>query len=224
MARKITILLCLCCVVLCAFVGYLSMQVDKQAGKREGPATKFTCEDFLENTPGQTARILLTEFALGKQFVHTDLEGDGKWDDLWVPVFPNKNKRIKFAYESVIVHFKGVTDKAQLKELLANRELDADFWPQRQELSPYAHSELAQKYTNMDFSNCVSLHYGFASSNPVLGETSLLISKCVGAGALAIAFLTLLSFLFVGKPKDDFSISDMVENASTANRAGLPEV
>lgn len=225
MVRKIIILLCLCCVVLCAFVGYLSMQVDEQADKREGPATNFTAEEFLSAPPAETGRILLTDFSPGKHIAHADHDADEKWDELWVPMFPNRNKRIKFGYKSVIVHFKGVESKEQLQELIADRELDTDYWPERQDLSPYAHSQLAQQYKNMDFANCVSLHYGFPSSNPLLGEASLLLSKVVGAGALGIAFLVLLSFLFIGKGKDDdLSISEMVQNAATANRAGLPEI
>ena len=180
MIRKFIILLCFFCAVLCAIVGYLSMQVDEQSDKREGPATSFNCKDFLANEPDETARINLTDFKRGKHYSHADHDGDDLWDELYVPLFPNK-KKIKFGYKAVIVSFKGVQNKEQLDEVLGNRELDATYWPERQDLPARTYSELAQKYKNMDFANCVNLHHGFPATNPLLGEMSLMISKYIGA-------------------------------------------
>jgi len=211
MIRKFVILICICIAACSAAVAYLSMQVDKEAQALVGEGIPHT-----KNTTG----IQLTEFASGKLIADFDYDGDQQWDDVCVPLFPPKKSKVTWGYTSVLVHFKGVTNQEQLDALLAEGKLDTDYWPQRQELANATHSKLAQGYKNLDFSKSIVLHYGYEAENPLLGKTSLELSKMVGAVSLGIAFLTLLTFLFKARPKNLNELKE--EDIPVTNRAGLP--
>lgn len=220
MARKFIILICICFTACCAVIAYLSMQVEKEVQQLVNGGQEITCESLLEEQPKVTTRIKLTEFTSGKFKANFDFDGDGQWDDLCVPLFPAQKRKITYGYPAILLKIKGVTNQEQLDELMADGELETNYWPQRQELDEAIHSSLAQSYTNMDFANSFMLHCGYESKNPVLGETSLKLSIIAGGISLVIALLTFLAGFFI-KPAPQ-NLSEIEIDAPVSNRAGLP--
>lgn len=219
MIRKAIILLSLCCAVLCAFVGYLSYQVTQESEKAVGAGVPKTCHEVLESPLSETSRITLTDFAPGKHIALVNGEHN-QWDRLCVPFFPRKRQKIGYGYRAVLVCFKDVKTREALDALIENRELDINFWPERQELDRAIHSQLAQKYTNLDLAHSPVLYHGFDAANPVLGESSMYASAAVGSAAIFAAFLAMVSGLFK-RTKPTLS-EDNIEEQPTTNRAGLP--
>jgi hypothetical protein len=220
MIRKIIILFSLCCVVLCAFVGYLSFQVTQESEKAVGAPTSITCESIFASPLSETSHVTLTEFAPLKHLAMVDKNGDNQWDDVCVPFFPKKQHEIGNNYRAVLVCFKGVPTRNELDVLIDSGELDVNFWPERQKLDVAIHSQLAQKYTTMDLAKSPVFYYGFEATNPVLGEASLYASAGMGLAALLAAFLAMISSLFVRK--DSADVENSPAEQVTTNRAGLP--
>lgn len=221
MVRKFIILICICFTACCAVVAYLSMQVEKEVEVLVGDGVPYTCESLLKEKPENTLGIQLTEFASGKYIADFDYDGDQQWDDVCVPLTPPSDKKVTWGYCTVLVHFKGVENQEQLDALLDSGTLETMYWPRRQELNTATHSKLAQSYTNLDFSKSIVLHCGYEAENPLLGETSLQLSKIAGALSLGIAFLTLLTFLFKARQPKSLNELDL-DDAPITNRAGLP--
>lgn len=226
MINRSILFLFLACAVLSGLVGYWSLESIRQAKIRVGPPITMTCDAVLQSCPMETAHIEFEEFIPGK---HVALIAGAKghhWELVCVPLFPSKGQQSKQSYQAVIVCCQGVPDRQALDELIKSKKIDLLYWPERQQLNVQIHSQLAQQYRHMDLVNCPVLHYGFAPSNPVLGETSLGVSKLVGAtsvaGLIGVFILTLLCRVAkrvlsaVQSPKTEGP--DPVEN-----RAGLPE-
>ena len=221
MIRKAFILFSLCCAVLCAFVGYLSYQVMLESDKAVGVAVPSTCQAILKSPPATTSHVKLTKFATGKHVAYLDNNGDKQWESLCVPFFPPKPQKVGHAYCAVLVCFKNVPTRAALNALIETGELDVNYWPERQNLERAIHSQLAQKYTNMDITKSPIVYYGFDAGNPLLGEASLYASIGAGSIALFLAFLTLIFGLFLRKKPAATDLNSLDE--PTTNRAGLPE-
>jgi len=219
MIRKFIILICICFTACCAVVGYLSMQVEKEV-ELVGESESYTCRALLDEKPQQTMGIKLSEFVTGKFNANFDLDNDGKWDEVCLPLFPPNKKKFTYGYKAVLVKFNNVTSQEELDKLVASGKLDTNYWPRRQDLDKATYSSLAQSYMNLDISDSVVVHCGYRAENPLLGESSLQLSKLVGAASLGIAFLTLLTFLFKKRaPKD---LRDLDLDGPVTNRAGLP--
>lgn len=198
------------------------MEVEKEVEVLVGDAKPYTCQALLDETPEKTVRIKLSDFGSGKYIAAFDHDLDEQWDDVCVPLFPPKKKKIRFGYSAVLVHFQGVTNQEQLDALIDSGELETKYWPRRQELDNATHSKLAQSYKNLDFSNSVVLHHGYQAENPLLGKTSLQLSKLAGAISLGLAVLTLLTFLFKRSSPRSLNDLDLDMDGPVTNRAGLP--
>lgn len=208
--------------VLCAIVGYLSNGAIKESEIRMGPAKSLSCSDILDKRPNETTHIVITDFIPGKHFATIDFDDDEKWEELCVPFFAKRQPEAKHAYRSVMICFKGIADRDAFKSLIASGEIDTNYWPMRQELDLALHSQLAQKYKNMDFANSPVFHCGFETSNPVLGETSLKLSAAVGGFAAMVAVLTFLVGLCIKLFNRKSKEPAFPELEETSNRAGLP--
>jgi hypothetical protein len=220
MVNKVIILLCLCCVVLCTFVGYLSKRAIEDSKIGHGPAVSVSCSEVLEERPTETSHLIVTGFIPGKHFASLDFDNDGQWEQLCVPFFPKKQQEIKHSYRAVLICFDKVPNREALRELVASGEIDTNYWPMRQNLDVAIHSQLAQQYRNMDFANSPVFHYGFETSNPVLGEASLKISFFIGYVAIFAAFVALLVGLVMKAwPAKKADLAELTPNT---NRAGLP--
>ena len=206
----------------------MSYKAVQESEKSDPPAVDpIACDAFLADVPGATSKILLTEFAPGRETAHWDNNSDGEWESLCVPVFPRKKLDISHGYNAVLVYFNDVPDRESLDEIIKSGELEANFWPLRQELDVATHSMLAQKYENLDFSNSPVLHYGFNTSNPLLGKTSLMASAAIGTLSIVVGFLSMVIGFFMRKPTRSISLGEEAdeetdEEKPTTNRAGLP--
>lgn len=196
------------------------LQSDSRNGQSSRGSHPLTCEELLESPLLQTSRVRLTEFALGKHLASLDNDGDKQWDSLCVPLFPRKRQKIGHAYRAVLVCFKNIPTRDALDAIIEKGELDINFWPERQHLDRAIHSQLAQKYTNMDLAKSPVLFSGFEATNPVLGETTMYTSAGMGLVALFVAFLAMISGLFLRRKSSGHYIES--EKLPTTNRAGLP--
>lgn len=191
MIRKAIILLCFCCVVLCAFIGNLSYQAIQDTQKAVGEAVSMTCEEALQTEFWETSRVKLSDFSNGKYFATVDWNGDDSWESLCVPIFPHRPD-FGYGWRAVLIRFKGVQTREEFEKLVESGSLDVTYWPGRQKLDRVVHSQLAQSYKNLDFANSPVLCYGFEPGNPLLGETSLKLSAGVGVLSVLMAFLAVI--------------------------------
>ena len=225
MIRKFIILLSLCCLVLCAFVGFLSKQAIKQEKVDVVPASPITCAEILKERPKTSAHLLLNDFVPCKYLAHLDFDGDGEWDLLCVPFLPTKLRQSGHNYKTVLVCFKGVPNEEALMKLLESSELETNYWPLKQQLDKDIQSLLAHKYKSMVIADSPVLYHGFEAGNPVLGETSLMVAVGVGTMSVLAIVGTLIAGLFVG-PKRRRRIrvisEEDEEEKPTTNLAGLP--
>ena len=184
--------ICICCAVLCAFVGYLSKRAIKEAEQIATEVVELDCGSLLEKRPQESTGVLLSNFAFLDRVAAIDIDGDEKWEEVAVPLFPKEGFTSKAAYTAVIACFRDVPDLAALKQRLADNELKVNYHAGKQELDSHFHSVLAKKLANMDFKNSPVVTVGYGESNPVLGEKSLKMSYQLGAVAIAVGVLSLI--------------------------------
>lgn len=219
MIRKIVILLSVCCVILCGFVGYLSYTETLNSEMASGVAVTLTCSEVLEKPPNDMARVRLTKFVPGKFIALVDREQDAVWELVGVPFFPPTAGKVGHGYSAVLVCFKNIRTQADFERLMKTGALDTNYWASRQKLDPALHSQLSRDYKNLDIANSTVLHSGFELQNPVLGETTLKGSVVIGGVAIFAAMIAIVSGLFIRKtPKETYDWNE----AASINRAGLP--
>ncbi len=203
----------------------MSYNAIQESEKSEVPAESKTCAALLAEVPSGTSRILISDYAPGKEFAKWDNDSDGIWESLCVPVFPRERQKISSGYNAVLVYFKNVPDQEAISEILESGEFEVNFWPRRQNLDVATHSMLAQKYANLDFSRSPVLHYGFEAGNPILGQNSLMASAAIGTLGLLVGFLSMVVGFFMKKPSRTIDLNkddEVDENKPMTNRAGLP--
>jgi hypothetical protein len=221
MIRRVLIPLSLCCAVLCAFIGYLSHRAIEESKQVASNVQEFGCRQLIDKKPRKSTGVVIQDFIYLDRYAALDFDGDDKWDEVAVPVFPNQKQASKAAYQSVIVWFKDVPNQEALQEALKTDKIRADYWVAKQNLDEHLKSQLAIKFKHMDFENSPVVLVGFAQANPLLGPATLKFSYVGGLGALgfgALAFLmSIVMSLLNRKPK--------IRSAPpkpTANKAGLP--
>ena len=225
MSRIITILLCLCFAVMCAFIGFLGF-VEREQASVEPEYQEITCAAALESeTPFESdgADIKLTDFKNGKSFVPHDFDEDGVWEQVLIPFFPDDKDDLGPTYNAVVVCFGNVKNKEELQQVVAQSEIPAKYWTSLQEFSDYDYSALAQKYPSMNFKKCVQLHSGFPNQTELGGV------MFYGAG-LGIVFSLLIagwqssSMLFGRETPENAQDNDPdeVPVELISNKFGLP--
>ena len=226
MNRLITILLCLCSVVICAFIAFIGyqQQIEDEAVKESLPP--IACKELLKTVPHGLNGLTLTEFRPGKHFVTDDNNKDGEWERVLIPVFPKDTKSLKPNYRSIILSISDAPNKEILFKKMESSELEAEYWFSTQTLDPVSYSRMAEQYSSMDFNRSIILHCGYPKSNNV--GSFMFWGASVGA---------LLSFLVLGwqstglilagiKNESQRAVESDEEDdvlAETKNRAGLPE-
>lgn len=224
MNRLIIILLCLCSVVVCAFIAYLGyqQQQDDQVAQESPPP--IACHKLLEHVPQGLTALTLTDFKPGKHFVTDDDSDNGKWNRVMIPVFPEDTESLSSNYRSVILIITDAPDKAKLFEKVKSPGIEAEYWFSSQQLDPANYSRLAEHYSSMDFSRSIILHCGYPKSNNL--GSMMLWGASIGA---------LLSFLVLGWQSTNLILAgirnesrraeeaDSEEDRYSSNRAGLPE-
>lgn len=228
MNRLIIILLCLCSVVVCAFIAYLGYQQQSEDEVLKDSPPPIACDELLHEVPHGLSGLTLTEFRPGKHFVTDDKNNDGEWERVLIPVFPIDTKSLKPNYRSIILSIADAKDKEELFDKVESPEIEAEYWFSAQKLDPSSYSRMAEKYTSMDFNHSVVLHCGYPKSNNI-GSFMLW-----GASAGALLSLLILGWQSTGlilagikneaqraaaaDEEDDYDVV-----AETKNRAGLPE-
>lgn len=190
--------LCLCCAVLCAFVGYLSKRSIKEAKQILTEVVEVDCGSLIENRPKKSAGVLLSDYVFVDRVASIDIDGDGKWDEVAVPLFSKDVFKSKARYKSVIACFRGVPDMETLNERLAANKIKVNYRVRNQSLDSGLHSTLAKKFKNMDFENSPVVTVGYGASHPVLGKESLKLSYRLGAIAIVVGVLSLVFNVLAG--------------------------
>jgi len=226
MNRLIIILLCLCSVVVCAFIAYLGYQQQIEDTSIKDSPPQFSCSELLEEIPHDLSGLTLTEFRPGKHFVTDDNDRDGAWERVLIPVFPADTKSLKPNYRSIILSISDAANKEVLFEKMESSALEAEYWFTSQKLDPVSYSRMAEQYSSMDFNRSIVLHCGYPKSDNV--GSFMLWGAGVGA---------LLSFLVLGWQSTGLILAGIKNEAMRAaaddeeddvlpdmkNRAGLPE-
>jgi len=125
MLGRLLIPLCLCCVVLCAFVGYLSKRAIKESEQISTKIVELDCGGLIEKRPRKATGVLLKDYRFVDRVAAIDSDGDEKWDLVAVPLFSKEIFKSKVKYTSVIACFRDVPDWETLKQRLATHELKA---------------------------------------------------------------------------------------------------
>ena len=198
MLGRLLIPLCLCCVVLCAFVGYLSKRAIKETKQISTEIVELDCGSLIEKRPRKATGVLLKDYCFVDRVAAIDSDGDEKWDLVAVPLFSKEIFKSKAKYTSVIACFRDVPDWETLKQRLATQELKVNYRVSDQELDSNLHAMLAKKFRNMDFRNSPVVTVGYGESNPVLGEKSLKLSYRFGAIAIVVGVLSMVFSVLSG--------------------------
>ena len=222
MLARLLIPLCLCCVVLCAFVGFLSKRAITETAQVSSVPVEFDCSSFIDSPPKKSSGVLLKDFVFVDLIATIDKDGDGKWDEVAIPLFSPDGFKSKAYYSAAIACFQDVPDLETLHQRLASNELQAYYWVNDQKLSLNLHSQLATKFKHMDFQQSPVVTVGYGNDNPLLGEASLEYSYLVGAAAVGVLILTLAYLVVAGLLNAVPRSPRRPRRASAKNRAGLP--
>ena len=225
MLARLLIPICVCCVVLCTFVGFLSKRAIEEAGRITTQPLKLECNSFINSPPKKSTGVLLSNFVFVDRIATIDNDGDNRWDEVAIPLFSPHSFDSKVGYSAVIACFRDVPDMETLHQRLAPGELQTNFCADEQNLRTTLHTQLATKFKNMDFRNSPVVTIGYGQDNPLLGETSLKYSYFVGTAAVGVGGLTLAYLVTAGLCKHLQSLprsSKESRRKPTKNRAGLP--
>ncbi len=221
MNRLVIIMLCVCGAVVCAFLAYLGYQQQLAEQKTaDAPPPEFTCKSLLESIPQDTYTFTLIDFQPGKHFFPEDLDDDGVWDRVIVPVFPSELKKLGRNYRAILLVVADTPNKDAFFEKINSPRIEANYWFTSQKLDANAYNRLAEKYSSMDFARSLVLHSGFPKSNSSFGKI-LLWAAMTGFGlSLSILGWQSLRLLISGIRSESQDDDDDEERIT--NRAGLP--
>ena len=82
MNRVISILLCICGAVVCAFLAYVGYQQDQADQQIAVEFPKHSCEELLQGIPNDLSKFTLTDFKPGKHFASFDDDNNGEWEQV----------------------------------------------------------------------------------------------------------------------------------------------
>ena len=219
MNRVFSILLCLCGAVVCAFIAFLGHKQDQNEKTVAVELPAHACEELLETIPKNLSRFTLTEFKPGKHFVHYDDNEDGKWEQVWVPMFPANTKKLEKNYRAVIVSFVDTPNKEALHAKLEGKGIDAEYWFTSQTLDDRSYNGLAEKYSSLDFARSILIYSGYPNTDVSFG--TYLFWGGVGGALLSLMVFGWQSFSLVIAGIQSESNQDD-DDEVIINRAGLP--
>ena len=192
----------------------------QQTEQAKSESVQLTCGEMLESPPSISTGVTLDDFVLGRHIAHRDLDGNGEWDVVAIPLFPKQRQKYKYGYRAVIVCCRGMSGQQQVDQQFINQAVDTHYWPGRQELDSDLYSDLAADYRSLDFAASPIVFIGYDEANPVLGETSYQLSLSVGAISVIVAVLAFLLAVVSKLFKKLFKKKPQIQ--PVLNRAGLP--
>ncbi len=221
MFRLLIILLSVCCTVLCGFVAQVTenvIETDQQVPTNV--VESISCQQLLDERPVKPTGLQLTGFRPGKYLGTRDWDHDENWEYLAVPFFPQHVDKLDKNYTAVIVCFDEIKNWEQLEQVVEHQAIESHYARSQQDLPTDIHSQLAQKYTSMDFRNCVVLQTGGLIPQQVaLGTSVITVSLLIGGLSALVGGWNFLALLlgFFKRPRQS-----AIETAPVVNRAGLP--
>lgn len=224
MNRLIISLLCICGLVVCAFVAYLAYKQQNEIRLVEQAPPPITCEELLEKVPTGLQGLTLTEFRSGKHFVTDDADDNGEWERVMVPVFPSNLESLGTNYRAIILCIADAPDKSTLSSKLKSDEIVAEYWFAAQELDKASYSRLAENYKSMDFNQSIILYSGYPKSEVA---NSVLLWGSLGGGLLSLLVLgwQSMSLILAGIKNESRRKQEAdpeSDDSQSGNRAGLP--
>ena len=233
MRRIVSILLCICVLVVCALIawfGHQQMQIEVNAEPGiQARLKSVTCEQMLTRIPNGLDEFELTQFYAGKRFVSMDGNNDGRWERVYVPVFDRPLKEIRRNYKAIVLVFADVTDVVELRKRLQQEALQAQYWPYSQKFDYKAYNSLAEKYSSLDFDRSLIVHCGFPKSRGMAGYlywggAAGVLLALLGMGWQSLGLITIVirKSAALEQAKDDEDEDE--EDLEFMNRAGLPTI
>ena len=217
MVARLLVPLCLCCVLLCVFVGVLSQRAIEEAEQVSSEIVDLDCGSLIDKRPKVSTGVLISDFILVDEVAAVDFDGDGAWDEIAVPLFSRESFKSKVAYRAVIACFRDVPDLKTLKQRLASNELKANYRVNDQELASVLHAQLAKELKSLDFKNSPVVTVGYGESNPVLGAKTLQICYRLGAVAIGVGVLSLFYTILTGL-MENFKLPHIISPSKGAQK------
>lgn len=224
MNRLITILLCVCGIVVCAFLAFIGYQQEQAATKiKEAAPPSFSCQELLENMPSGEYAFTLTDFQPGKHFVHDDNDEDGQWEKVIIPVFPKGLRKLGRNYKAIILVIVNIPDKETLNQKINAPSIEAEYWFTAPNLDTNSYNRLAEKYSSLNFSDSRVLYCGYPKNGKSIGTYIF----WAGAGGTILSLLMFgwqsFSLVLAGiRSESKRHDEDDDDKSVITNRAGLP--
>ena len=230
MRRIVSILLCICVLVVCALIAGFGRHQMQEASNvvsaDEVQLQQVTCSQMLKRIPDGLYEFELTEFYAGKRY-HAFDGSDGSWERVYVPVFDKPLNEIRRNYKAIVLVFADVSDASELRQRLQKKTLPAQYWAYSQRFDYAAYNSLAEKYTSLDFDRSIIVHCGFPKSKGMArylywgGAAGVLLAlMAMGWQSIGLITIAIKKSATVEKSKDE----EDDEDGELTNRAGLPTI
>ena len=223
MNRLITILLCVCGIVVCAFLAFIGYRQEQEAKKTQQSAPpEISCEELLEDIPDGVYSFTLSDSQPGKHFIYDDNDGDEIWDRVIIPVFPKGLKKLGRNYKAIILVMANIPDKQTLNEKINASTIEAAYWLTSPELDSNSYNRLAGKYSSLNFSQSRVLYSGYPKTIQSFGTYVF----WAGAGGTILSMLMFgwqsFNLVLAGIRSESSQDDDDEDDQVITNRAGLP--
>ncbi len=221
MNRIVAILLCICSAVVCAFLAWLGYQGPQSDSAATVDAKVYSCQQLLEKIPPDLGQLQLADYKSGKHYVSYDDDDDGKWDRVFVALFPSQMTQLKQNYRAVFVSMAGIADEQQLFEKINSGNLDADYWDWSQRLDNTTYNRMAEYYDSLDFDRSVILYSGYPRRT---GVAQIMLWGGAAGVVLSIAVIAwqLFGSILDGMRRASNEDEDEDGDVMITNRAELP--
>ena len=227
MKRFVSILLCICLLVVCALTAWFGHRQLQSHESGTVQLEQYPCSQLLDQIPSGLPEFEITDFYPGKQFVAIDRDDDKQWERVYVPVFEKPLSEIRSNYRALVLCFADVRNSKELKQRLRHEAIKAQYWPYSQRFDFYTYNALAKRYSSLNFDRSLIIHCGFAKSTGMAkylywGGAAGALLALLGAGwqSLSLVLIAIRKSAAVEKAEEE----EEEEETEFLNRAGLPTI
>ena len=161
----------MCLLVVCALSRIVRPSTAAIGSRRwagvPGTETGLPARSCWTNIPSRQEEFELVEFYPGKRNVAVDMDDDGRWERVYIPVFEKPLKDIRQNYRAIVICYAGVGDEVELRKQLQARALPAQYWPYSQKFDKNTYNALAERYSSLDFNRSMIVHCGFPRADGI---------------------------------------------------------
>lgn len=223
MVRYLPILLGACIATVSGLIGAVGVRALAHHEKVSVAPTVMTFRQFINERPENTYHYELTNLRAGTSVYPNPIKPDGEWEKVYVCLFSADTRRLGNNYTSIIAEIDGVSGINELAAFLQSGNLDAYYWPERQQDLPNdIYNRMARKYSGMNFKECVHIEAGGPEPSPDFGNSCIY----VGIGGVSLSVIcVVLFYVFKLIRAVLFRTSDPwydEEEVQITNKAGLP--